>query len=228
MNRDVCVIVPVYNEVTVVGSVIEGLNQYFQNIVCIDDGSRDGTEQVIKPSGAVLLRHRRNKGQGAALRTGLHWALAQKRFRYFVTFDADGQHNPVDAARLVEHARQQKVDVVLGSRFLGEAINMPVMKRIVLKIAIWVSNRTTGVQLTDTHNGLRVFHRRFAEKLHLRCNGMAHASEIIYRLAAEGNSYAELPVTIVYNDYSLAKGQPILNAFSIAKEYVKYRLDENG
>lgn len=215
------VIMPVYNEETVVKEVIEGLAVYFPHIVCVDDGSSDSSVAQVEATGATLLRHTNNLGQGAALKTGIQYALRDKDAKYFITFDADGQHQVKDAIRMVETLMQSGEDIILGSRFLGEAENISWVKKMVLKLAIAFTNRTTGVHLTDTHNGLRAFNRRFAENVRLRCKGMAHASEIIYRIAEGKYRYSEVPVTITYSEYTKSKrsvAAHLLNVLSELKE----------
>lgn len=224
MHKDTYVIIPVYNEEPVIKEVVHSLEAYFSNIICIDDGSTDNSAKEIAKTNAILLEHADNKGQGAALRTGIQYALRNTSAEHFVTFDADGQHQPLDAVKLVEGLKQSDKDIILGSRFLGEAENMSVLKKLVLKLAIAFTNKTTGIKLTDAHNGLRVFNRNFAEKLRLRTNGMAHASEIIYRIAEGNFTYSEMPVTIRYSDYSKAKGQSIFGSISIIRELRKQDL----
>jgi hypothetical protein len=214
-NTDVCVIVPVYNEATVVGDVVEKLLERFPNVVTVDDGSTDGTAAVLAATGTTLVRHPFNMGQGAALQTGIERALLDADFNYFVTFDSDGQHRVEDAEAMVNVLREGDVDVVLGSRFLGHSVGMPPLKRFSLHLARWLMNVTTGTHLTDAHNGLRAFNRRFAEGLHLRENGMAHASEIVSYVAHGGFRYREWPVEITYTEYSIAKGQSLTNGINI-------------
>ncbi|MES2971795.1 MAG: glycosyltransferase family 2 protein [Patescibacteria group bacterium] len=223
MNHDTCVIIPVYNEAEVIEDVLRSVKKEFANILCVDDGSDDESADLILKSGVKLVQHAKNKGSGAALRTGIQQALSDPKNKYFITFDADGQHRASDAASMLKYLRRNDVDIVLGSRFLGSAIDMPAIKRVVLKAAIWFSNVTTGLKMTDTHNGLRVFDRDVAAKMRLYCSGMAHASEIIYRIAENQFRYAERPVTIIYTAYSKAKGQSVFNAFNILRELMVYR-----
>ncbi|GAC1391733.1 MAG: glycosyltransferase [Candidatus Saccharimonadales bacterium] len=218
LHSDTCVLIPVYNEEKVIKDVITNVQKYFSNIICIDDGSTDNSVKRIQATNVKLISYPRNKGQGGALRVGLNNAIEDNRFNYFITLDADGQHNPRDASKMLEILKNRNVDIALGSRFLGYTENMPISKRILLKIAIKFTNKLTGIDLTDTHNGLRVFNRRFAEKLEIRCNGMAHATEFIYRIKEWRFSYCEVPVTIIYSDYSRSKGQSIFNSFLILKE----------
>jgi glycosyltransferase involved in cell wall biosynthesis len=153
-------------------------------------------------------------GQGAALQTGIDFALAQQA-EYLVTFDADGQHRAKDAYAMVNQLIRSEVDVLLGSRFIGEAKGIPASRRILLKWAGLFTRATTRLNVTDTHNGLRVLTRRAAEMIKLRHNRMAHASELLGQIADQGLRYAEHPVTIVYTPYSLAKGQQASGAAAI-------------
>jgi glycosyltransferase involved in cell wall biosynthesis len=182
-NDDTWVIIPVYNEVTVIAQVVADLHATFRNIVCVDDGSTDGSAAQIATTAAHLVRHPINLGQGAALQTGLRYALARPGGQFFVTFDADGQHQAADAARMVDAARGGLADVVLGSRFLAPQDDrrhrVPLLKRIVLRLVVALSPVARKMHLTDAHNGLRVFNRAVAGQLHIRMNGMAHASEIV-------------------------------------------------
>lgn len=224
MHRDTCVVMAVYNEDQVVGKVVKELSQCFPNIICVDDGSKDKSAAVISKTGARLITHTCNRGQGAALQTGIEAALVDSKFKYIVTFDADGQHSAKDADRMVRHIKNNtEIDVVLGSRFLGETEDIGIVKLGVLKVAVVFSNIISGMKLTDTHNGLRVLNRKFAENLHLKSTGMAHASEIIYKIARGGYVFKELPVTISYTDYSKSKGQSVFNSFNILFELLKHR-----
>ncbi|MGH3874732.1 MAG: glycosyltransferase family 2 protein [Pseudonocardiaceae bacterium] len=214
-NDDTWVIIPVYNEASVIADVLAGLHPTFRNIVCVDDGSTDGSAARIVDTAAHLVRHPINLGQGAALQTGLHYALARPGGRFFVTFDADGQHQVADAARMVEAARGGLADVILGSRFLGADHSVPLLKRIVLGLVVTLSPAARTMRLTDAHNGLRVFTREVAGQLRIRMNGMAHASEIVAQLARSSWTVRELPVTIHYTEYSMSKGQSLINGVNI-------------
>lgn len=214
-NDDTWVIMPVYNEAAVVTQVVDDLRTAFPNVVCVDDGSTDGSAQQIAATGAHLVRHPINMGQGAALQTGLSYALARPGGRFFVTFDADGQHQVGDAAQMVALARNESVDVVLGSRFLDSQSRVPLLKRVVLTLVVALSPATRRMGLTDAHNGLRVFNRAVAERLRIKMNDMAHASEIVSLLARGSWTVREVPVTIRYTDYSRSKGQSLINGINI-------------
>lgn len=215
MHPDAFVIVPVYNEATVLEGVLASLTRNFQNVICVDDGSTDESAKIIRKSGATLLQHKHNRGQGAAFRTGFEYALRQKNARYLITFDADGQHKVDDALAMLRHARKNKLSAVLGSRFLGAAPGMTFARRLVLRAAIRFTHIFTTLPLTDTHNGLRVFSRNFAKKFTFKFNGMAYASEMELAIATQNVAYEEYPVTILYTEYSKSKGQSSFNGFSI-------------
>jgi polyprenyl-phospho-N-acetylgalactosaminyl synthase len=212
---DTCVVIPVYNEDQVIAGVVDDVLGTFDHVVCVDDGSSDQTLAVLEKTGARVVRHPTNLGQGAALQTGIEYALADPDVRTFVTYDADGQHRVEDAARMVDLLATEDVDIVFGSRFLDDRTEVGWAKRAVLKAAVRYTNASTGLKLSDAHNGLRVFDRAVAERLDIRMNGMAHASEIVSTVARAGFRYTETPVHIVYTDYSKAKGQSLLNSVNI-------------
>ena len=214
-NDDTVLIVPVFNEGAVVGEVLAEARRVFSRVVCVDDGSTDESAARITASGATLVRHPLNLGQGAALQTGIEYALLDPDVRYFVTFDSDGQHLVRDVERMLEILRREPVDIVFGSRFLGEPVAVSGLKKLVLKTAVRYTNATSGVRLSDAHNGLRAFNRDVASALRLRMSGMAHASEIVAAVGKAKFRYTEAPVTIVYSDYSRAKGQSLLNSVNI-------------
>lgn len=218
-HTGVVFIIPAYNEGSSIVQVIKAIPEKFK-VVCVDDGSRDDTASQIATTHAALVRHPINMGQGAALQTGIDYALQDEANQYFVTFDADGQHRIEDVEVMLDEIKKGQVDIVMGSRFLGKTINMTCSKRMVLKAAVQFSNITSGVKLTDTHNGLRVFNRKVASEMNLKMPDFAHASEIVDKIGKLGWRYVELPVTIIYTDYSRKKGQSLVNAINIAFDVI--------
>ena len=217
---DSWLVVPLYNEATVIGQVIDDARGTFANIVCVDDGSSDGSATIARKHGARVIEHPFNLGQGAALQTGMEYVRRHTNARYIVTFDADGQHSVADAAAMVDRARADDLAIIFGSRFLDDATQVGWSKKLVLKTAAAVTKQRTGLDLTDAHNGLRLLRRDALQQVVLRQDGMAHASEIVSQLAGTGLPWAEMPVHIAYTDYSKAKGQSLLNSVNILVDLV--------
>jgi glycosyltransferase involved in cell wall biosynthesis len=213
-NGDVWVVIPAFNEAPVLAGVLRDLSPTGCQLVVVDDGSADGTFDAALWAGAAVVRHPVNLGQGAALQTGLSFAL-RAGAEIIVTYDADGQHRVDDIQKLLNALRSSGADFALGSRFLAGHAEMPFTRRLLLRAAIWLTRLTAGLRLTDTHNGLRAMTRRGAQTIKLRQNRMAHASEILDQIAASGLRYVEVPVTIDYTSYSLGKGQKSTAAFDI-------------
>lgn len=211
-------IVPLYNEGAVIREVMTEAKRTFPHIVCVNDGSGDDSAAQALAAGVDVVEHPINLGQGAALRTGLDYALAQPGAKYFVTFDSDGQHRIVDAQKMVVRLANEPLDVVVGSRFLDDRTRPGALKRIVLKLAVVFQTLTSGVRLTDAHNGLRALNRRAAQEIAINQNRMAHASEIVNEIGLNKLRYTEEPVFIVYTDYSRAKGQSLWNSVNILSD----------
>jgi len=214
---DVWIVVPAYNEAAVVGEVIADLRSVFDHVVCVDDGSQDDTGAVALRAGAHLVRHPVNLGQGAAIQTGIEYARSQPGAEVFVTFDADGQHRVKDVMRMIDRLTAEDVDIVIGTRFADQGVHseVPVLKRIVLRTAVWLSPRSRRLNLSDAHNGLRVFNRTVAGGLDIAISGMGHASEIVALVDENNWRVTEEPVEILYTDYSKSKGQPLVNGVNI-------------
>jgi glycosyltransferase involved in cell wall biosynthesis len=226
VNKDTYVIIPVYNEAQVIKGVVDSVQKHFQKVVCVNDGSRDDSSVKIHSTKATLLEHAINLGAGAATQTGIDYALRDPDARYFITIDADGQHQIEDALQMLDQLKKSKLDIVLGSRFLGTVHNISPFKRAFLKVAAVFSKSTSGVALTDPHIGLRVFNRKFAQDLKMTMPGFAHASELVNRIGEGGFKYKEVPIHVSYSDYSKTKGQSMLNAINITVDLFHHRISK--
>ncbi len=212
----VWIVVPAFNEAAVIGEVIADVRSVFDHVVCVDDGSTDGTGEIARRAGAHLVRHPVNLGQGAAIQTGVEYARKQPGAQVFATFDADGQHRVKDVAAMIDRLGVGDVDVVIGTRFARrDGSRPPFVKRIVLRTAARLSRRGRRLGLTDTNNGLRVFNKKVADGLNLTMSGMSHANEFIALIAENHWRVAEYPVEVLYTEYSKSKGQPLLNGVNI-------------
>ncbi|MFD2674562.1 glycosyltransferase family 2 protein [Gulosibacter bifidus] len=208
-------VVPLYNEGQVIREVMSEARKVFPNIVCVNDGSNDNSASEALAAGVHLVEHPINLGQGAALRTGLDYAMAQPGAKYFVTFDSDGQHRVVDAQRMIVRLATEPLDIVIGSRFLDGRTRPGALKKLVLKTAVLFQRLSSNIKLTDAHNGLRALNRTAADAIAINQNRMAHASEIVNEIGLNKLRYAEEPVYIIYTDYSRSKGQSLWNSVNI-------------
>jgi glycosyltransferase involved in cell wall biosynthesis len=218
------VVVAAFNEGESIGDVVRELRTKYQHVVVVDDGSADDTATQALEAGACVLTHLINRGQGAALQTGITYALSQGA-DFVVTFDADGQHDVADVVQLLTPIAEGRAHIALGSRFLERREEkMPFGRRLLLMAAVLFMRVTSRVRLTDAHNGLRAFSRHAAERIDLKLDRMAHASEIVDQVAATGLPFVEVPVRVRYTSYSLRKGQRNSAALRVAFDYLMARL----
>lgn len=229
--RKTAVVIAAFNEARVISNTCESLWNASDSwdVIVVDDGSTDHTSDQLMGSRATLIRHPINMGQGAALQTGLTYAL-RAGYQEILTFDADGQHSPKDALAMRDLLRGniESCDLVIGSRFLTSAdkAQVPAKKQFVLKLATWFTRFSTGLALTDTHNGLRALSHKAAQHIQITQNGMAHASEILDLIAKHKLRFVEHPTTIHYTEYSMGKGQKISNSVNILWDLFTKRMKQ--
>jgi glycosyltransferase involved in cell wall biosynthesis len=210
-------VIAAFNEAKVIRSVVSEVAAAGYSVVVVDDGSRDETAASARVPGVTVLRHAVNLGQGASLQTGVEYAL-RRRAEYIVTFDADGQHCVEDLSALL--AALATHDIALGSRFLGKEIEGASKRRkALLKTATLMSNKMSGLELTDAHCGLRAFRASAAPKLCITQDRMAHASQLLHKIKSSGLRVTEVPVTVRYTEHSMAKGQSGFQAIRILFDY---------
>jgi glycosyltransferase involved in cell wall biosynthesis len=216
VNSRTYVIVPAYNEADRLEQTLLPVLGLGYSVVLVDDGSTDRTGAVACQMPVHVLRHPINLGQGAALQTGTEFATARGA-EWVVHFDADGQHQAADIARLIEPLRNGRADVVLGSRFLRaeDLEQVPRARRLLLRAAVVVNGVLTGLWLSDAHNGLRAFTADAAKQIRLRENRFAHATEILAQIRRMRLRYTEQPTTIRYTASAMRRGQSPWNAVSI-------------
>lgn len=201
----VFVVIPSYNEAPHIGAVLESLRKYDYQIVVVDDGSHDETSQLAQQAGAIVLRHEINRGQGAALYTGTLYALDQGA-DVIVHFDADGQFVAAEISRVIAPIIENRADIVFGSKFLQANQIPPLKKFLIIKPAIWLNNFLTGLKLSDVHNGFRAMSKLAAQKIQIKQDAMAHASEIVAQTKKLGLRYQEVPVTVLYREFGQGFG----------------------
>lgn len=218
------VVIPCYNEGAVVRETILTVLGKGYSVIVVDDASKDNTRERLQDLPVTYIRHRVNLGQGAALQTGMDIAR-QKGAAYVIHFDADGQHEADDIPGLIATAQEKLANIVFGSRFLpGANSAVPASRKWLLKLARFVNCFFSGILLSDAHNGIRCLDAIALQKIRLRENRMAHASEILIQVAKQRLTYAEHPVHIRYSAYSMAKGQGNRHGLRILFELILYKL----
>ena len=225
-SDSIYIIIPVFNERQTIKQVVESLLVLEYNIVIVDDGSTDATRDCVNDLPVFYLKHEINLGQGAALQTGIEFAL-QRDAEILISFDGDGQHQAADLVNLIKPLVLREANVVLGSRFLPASItNIPFLKKQAILLARVIHYLFTGLWLSDAHNGLRAFDRKAASVLDLKENRMAHASEILFKLHQHEFRIKEVPVSILYSEYSKSKGQSVFSGIKIFFDILLNRIFE--
>jgi len=209
MNSNVYIVIPAKDEATRVGNVIKKtFLAGFENVIIVNDGSSDATEMVAKAHGATVLNHTINLGPGAATQTGLIYAV-NKGADIIVTLDADEQHSPEDIEQLVTTMEKEKVDLVIGSRFLKKDNEIPPTRIFYNKIGNIITFILTGIMVTDSQSGMKAFSGSFAKKSNLYFNGFEFCVEIIRNLRLHNASFTEVPINVMYSEETMSKGQSL-------------------
>ena len=160
--------IPAYNEEKTIGKVIKNIKnvmnkkKYKYEIVVVDDGSLDKTPQIAKREGVKVYSHPRNYGLAETFRTEIKLALKSKA-DIIVHIDADGQYVAEEIPKLIEPIEKKEADLVLGSRFLGQIEEMPLIKKLGNKIFSKIVSKFAGIKITDAQTGFRVFSKEVAE-----------------------------------------------------------------
>jgi polyprenyl-phospho-N-acetylgalactosaminyl synthase len=223
-NRSIFVIIPCYNEAKVIRNTVTGVLEKGYTVVIVDDCSKDGSKKQLAGLPVYYLRHRVNMGQGAALQTGIEFAK-RKGAKYFVTFDADGQHDINDIPGMVEYLEKENADIVFGSRFLpGAKTNVSRSRSFALNLGRYINYMVSGIMLSDSFNGLRLFSKQTADKIKIKENRMAHPVEFLVLTAAKKLKHVEYPVSIHYSDYSKSKGLKNRDGIKILFEMFLYKI----
>lgn len=223
-TRSIFVIIPCYNEASVIRKTVEEVLEKKYTVVIVDDCSKDNSKKQLSGLPVYYLRHRVNMGQGAALQTGIDFAR-KKGAKYFVTFDADGQHDSNDIRGMIAFLEKENADIVFGSRFLpGSKTNVSRSRGFALNMGRYINCFVSGIMLSDSFNGLRLFSKQTADKIRITENRMAHPIEFLVLTAAKKLKYAEFPVSIHYSEYSKNKGLKNRDGIKILFEMFLYKI----
>jgi len=212
--------IPAYNEELTIAKVILKARKHVDKVIVCDDGSTDMTAEIAEACGAEVIRHERNMGKGAAIRS-LFKKAREEVADIVVTLDADGQHDPDEIPALINIMAETNADIVIGSRFLNEEIvkKVPTFRRIGNKIL----NMATSVNdVTDTQSGFRVYSRKAIESIQPVEMGFAVDSEILYKASALGLRIIEVPISVEYRVPRPSKRGPVFHALDVSLGMIKH------
>lgn len=198
-------VIPAYNEATHVGAVVSLAREYVDEVIVVDDGSRDTSAEEARDAGATVYRHAVNRGLGGSIATGLKAAQICGA-DVIVTLDADGQHDPGDIERLIAPIVACEADFVIGSRLIDPQ-GMPLTRRLANRAANTITAALFGVKVTDSQSGFRALSREVAQTIEIRTSRMEVSSEMVVEVAKHRFRIAEVPISVLYSEYSLSKGQ---------------------
>ena len=203
----IVVVIPIYNESQVIAQVLNDIivsGTY--TIIVVDDGSSDNSSQAARSiDNVILLRHRINRGKGAAVKTGIH-AANELHADCVVTMDGDGQHDPNDIAHLVSPILDGPYDVVLGTRMQNHH-GMPWIKIIANKVGNLVTLLLYGIYVSDSQSGFRAYSKNAAYIIDTKADKYEYDSKVIREINANRLSFTEVPISVRYTDYSKSKPQ---------------------
>jgi glycosyltransferase involved in cell wall biosynthesis len=208
-------IVPAYNEEKTIGSVVQSLFPYVDKVVVVDDCSTDATAKFAQVAGAVVLQHKINRGQGAALETGHEYARLSDA-DYVLHFDADNQFEVNDVKPAFDFLTKQAADILFGSRFLDGRTKIPWFKKCFLFPLARLFNKSWGVHLSDIHNGFRILNKQALQTIKITQDRMAHATEIPVQAKKLNLKIVEFPVKVVYHEY----GQNLNGGLKVIKDLI--------
>lgn len=218
--NNIWAIIPACNEEKNIISIVKKTKKYLDNVVVVDDGSKDKTKDAAEKAGAVVLKHVINLGKGAALKTGCDFAI-RKGAKFLVALDADAQHNPKDMPRFIE--KLKKYDVVFSYRKASK--EMP----IVLRFGNWfisgVARALYGVSLNDTQSGYRAFSKEAYKKIRWNASDYSMESEMISRAGRQRLKYVQIPIQTIYSDKY--KGTTIIDGVKIVLNMFWWKLSNS-
>jgi len=188
-------IIPVYNRVEEISSVVRDVKNIIPDVVVIDDGSTDGSRDAATAAGAEVIMHERNRGKGAALKTGFQYAI-EKGFDAVITLDGDGQHSPQDIPTLIE--KFGAGDIVIGSR-MQRPSPMPSIIYWANRLFSCAISCIAGQTIRDTQSGFRLIHLSVLKNIRLKTSRYETETEILIKATRHDFSIAEVPVQIIYN-----------------------------
>ncbi|HOW60788.1 MAG TPA: glycosyltransferase family 2 protein [Candidatus Moranbacteria bacterium] len=203
-KNKIYIVIPAFNEKSVIQDVIQEVqNAGYENIIVVDDGSSDETQEKAKNAGAISLRHKINRGKGAATKTGIE-AAKLLGAEIIVTMDGDGQHDSRDIEKLTEPIIQNHCDVVLGTR-LKNTKGMPWHRIAANHIGNFFTWYLFGLWVTDSQSGFRAYSKKAAGVINTKGDRYEYDSEVIREIYLYKLKFKEVPIAVRYTKYSMGK-----------------------
>ncbi len=197
-DKEFCVVVPAYMEQRKINDVVRRIGKYSSHVIVVDDGSTDRTSEEASEAGAVVLRHERNMGKGAALNSGFTYARFND-FHCLITMDADGQHDPADIPRFIEAHRRTGIPVLVGNR-MAVPEKMPFLRRWTNRLMSWYLSRKMRQYVPDTQCGFRLYRCDVIPFIATEAERYAAESEILLHVASRGIRIDSVPIDAIYGD----------------------------
>ena len=207
-------VIPAYNEGTHIAGVADGAKRYVDRVIVVDDGSSDDTGKCAAETGALVIRHPDNCGAGAATMTGIE-AARRMGADIIITLDADEQHDPAEIPSLLAPIHNKKADVVFANRF-GQKNTIPAIRRVFNGLGNVVTLVATGRWVSDSQCGYKAFGPKAVRDINLRMSGFEFCTEIVRESVQHKWRIAQVPVKVIYSEYTLAKGQSFANGLRTA------------
>jgi len=212
--------IPAFNEEKNIGAIVAKLKIKYDHVIVCDDGSSDMTETIASSLGAIVVKHSKNLGYGAAIKTIFN---ESKKIDgdVLVTFDADGQHQISEIDSVLKPLFENKADIVIGSRFLGTTKNLPKYRKFGIKTITGLTNTMTGSNLSDAQSGFRAYSKNVLNEISPTDSGMGISTEILIKSSNKNMKITEVPITISYENNSHSQ-EPISHGASVIVSTIKH------
>lgn len=217
----ICLVIPAYNAAATIVAVVEETLTLGFPLLVVDDGSTDGTAERLVGLDVEVLRHPRNRGKGAALRTGFSWAV-ENGYSAVITLDSDGQHDPSAIPRLLAAATEGKFDILIASR-ASQFGEMAGLRNSWNRFGVWCVKKKTGFEITDSQSGFRYYSTRILRNIELTADGYALEMEVLMKAWRAGLTIGSLPIAArVADGRSTSHYRPVRDTWNICMTFLKY------
>ena len=217
--RNLCCLIPAYNEEKTIASVIEGCKRYISDIIVVDDGSTDLTKKIAKEKGVVVISHKKNMGKGVALKTGFSYAL-RNEFDALLSIDADGQHDPNEIPNFINTFKRDNSDIIIGAR-LWQKENIPAIKYLPNKVGVYFISKAAGQEIADTQSGFRLYTKKVLESVDFRGRGFEAETELLIKASRMGLKITCLPIKAIYPENYKSNFRPVRDFIKISLTVIK-------